>query len=82
MGMVAVVFKIYAKDGEFEKALASVKTMNPAGSQVEEIGFGIKVIKALFKFEDKGGGTQKLEEGLRKLDGVSEVEVYEESLVG
>lgn len=81
MGMVAVVFKIYPKDGEFEKARESLTKMNPAGSQVEEIGFGIKIIKVLFKFEDKGGGTQKLEEELKKLDGVGEVEVYEESLV-
>ncbi|MCW6160196.1 MAG: hypothetical protein LVQ95_03875 [Candidatus Micrarchaeales archaeon] len=81
MGMVAVVFKIYPKDGEFEKAQASLAKMKPAGSQVEDIGFGIKVLKALFKFEDKGGGTQKLEDELRTLDGVGEVEVYEESLV-
>ncbi len=81
MGMVAVVFKVYPKDGEFDKMVDSVKKMNPAGMQAEEIGFGIKVLKVLFKFEDKGGGTQKFEEELRKQAGVGEVEVYEESLL-
>jgi translation elongation factor EF-1beta len=82
MSMVAVVFKIYPKDGEFDKTVAELKAkFSPAGMQTEEIGFGIKMIKALFKFNDAENSSSQIEDKIRKLECVSEVEVYEESLL-
>ena len=79
--MVAVVFKIYSKDGEFDNAVSQLKKLGPAGSQTEEIGFGIKIIKALFKFDDAQNSSSKIEEQIRALPAVQEVEVMEESLI-
>jgi translation elongation factor EF-1beta len=81
MANVAVVFKIYPKDGEFDKAIEGIKSLKPSGMQTEDIGFGIKVIKALFKFDDSSSSSSQLEEKLKALEGVSEVEVVEETLV-
>jgi len=82
MSQVAVVFKIYAKDGQFDEAISDIKEkLKPAGFQTEDVGFGIKMIKALFKFDDSQNSSSKIEEQIRALGSVSEVEVYEESLL-
>ncbi len=81
MAQVIVIFKIYPKDGEFDKAMQSVKDTNPKGMQSEDIGFGIKLIKAMFTFDDAQNSSSKIEEQLKKLDGVGEVEVGEETLM-
>ena len=82
MSKVAVVFKIYSKDGEFDKCVSELKEkMKPVGMQTEEIGFGIKIIKVLFKFDDTETSSSKIEEQLKQLQSISEVEVYEESLL-
>ncbi len=81
MSQVAVVFKIYARDGMFDEAVSDIKKKSPAGMQTEEIGFGIKVIKALFKFDDSSTSSSKIEEELKSMKSISEVEVYEESLI-
>lgn len=81
MAMIAIVYKIYPKEGELETAMKNLKTLNPAGMQTEEIGFGIKLIKALFKFDDSQRSTSKLEDEIKALGGVAEVEVQEESLI-
>lgn len=41
----------------------------------EDVGFGIKVIKATILFNDAEGGMDQLEEKIRKLSNVSEMEV-------
>lgn len=82
MSKVAVVFKIYPKDGEFEKAVSEIRNkLNPAGMQTEDIGFGIRMIKALFKFDDTQSSSSKIEESIKAIPSISEVEVYEESLL-
>ncbi|MDE1810872.1 MAG: hypothetical protein KGH66_02425 [Candidatus Micrarchaeota archaeon] len=83
MAMVAVVFKVYPKEGtQIEATVDNIKAkVNPANVQVEELAFGIKMAKVLFKFDDATNSSSKLEEGLRAVEGVGEVEVEEESLV-
>ena len=82
MAKVAVIFKVYPKDGELDKVISKIKSsLNPSGMQTEDIGFGIKCIKVLFTFDDLQGSSSQLEEKLRGVEGVSEVEVAEESLV-
>ncbi len=82
MSKVAVVFKVYPKEGEFDKAMSAIKSkLNPIGMQSEDIGFGIRLIKVLFKFDDTENSSSKIEEGLKGVEGVGEVEVAEETLV-
>ncbi|MGC8652199.1 MAG: hypothetical protein ACP5UH_03040 [Candidatus Micrarchaeia archaeon] len=76
-----MLFKIYAKEGALEKVLDGVKGLGAAGAQAQDVAFGIKVVKALFKFDDAETSSSKIEERIRALDGVSEVEVDEESLI-
>jgi translation elongation factor EF-1beta len=80
--MVAVVFKIYAKDGEFDNAVSQLQEkMKPVGMQTEDIGFGIKMVKALYKFDDAQTSSSAIEDKIRALPSVSEVEVLEENLL-
>lgn len=82
MSSVAVLFKVYPKEGMLDQAVANIKEkMKPAGMQVEEIGFGIKVIKVIFKFDDAQTSSSKIEECLRNTEGVGELEVEEEGLL-
>lgn len=79
MGKVATIFKVYADDPDaVSKAIASA--LKPTSMQVEEIGFGIKVIKVMFVHEDQDGSTG-YEKKLRAVPGIKEVEVEEESLL-
>jgi translation elongation factor EF-1beta len=82
MSSVAVLFKVYPKENMTEKALENIKReMNPAGMQVEDIGFGIKVIKVMFKFDNTKTTSSEIEDNLRKVEGVGELEVEEEGLL-
>lgn len=82
MGKVATLFKVYpAEDADANAVLASIKKDTaPTSMQMEEIGFGIKVIKVMYVHEDSEGSTH-LEEKLRKVGGVKDCEVEEESLL-
>lgn len=81
MGKVAVLFKVYTDEGQQEAVASKIKAeLKPNGIAMEEIGFGIKIIKVQFVYEDEQGST-KLEESLRKVQGVNEVEVIEETLL-
>jgi translation elongation factor EF-1beta len=82
MGKVATVFKVYSEDVSNTDAIKAriAGAMKPTGIQVEEIGFGIKIIKVMFVHEDGEGSTQ-YEDGLRKIEGVKDVEVDEETLL-
>ncbi|MCL4375490.1 elongation factor 1-beta [Candidatus Marsarchaeota archaeon] len=70
MGSVATVFKVYPEPGNEDAAKKEIEAkLKPKGIQVEEIAFGIKVIKVLFVHDDKEGSTE-LEEKLRKVKGI------------
>jgi len=82
MPKVAVLFKVYPKDNLAEKTAESIKkAMNPPGMQIDDVAFGIKVIKVMFKFDDSETNSSKIEDELRKVDGVGEIEVMEEGLL-
>ena len=79
MGKVATLFKVYSDDAD--AVLPKIKKeTSPTSIQLEEIGFGIKVIKVMYVHEDSEGST-KLEERLKKVEGIKDVEVEEESLL-
>ncbi|MDE1805054.1 MAG: hypothetical protein KGH59_04725 [Candidatus Micrarchaeota archaeon] len=81
MGKVAVLFKVYAEEGKADEVAAKIRAeLMPHGLQLEEIGFGIKIIKVQFIYEDEQGSS-KIEDSIRKVQGVTEVEVMEETLI-
>ncbi len=78
---VAVLFKVYTAEGQADNVAKVVKdTLKPNAMQVEDVAFGIKILKVMFVHDDKVGSSE-FEEKLRKISGVNEVEVAEESLV-
>jgi translation elongation factor EF-1beta len=81
MSNVIAVFKIYPKEEMLDKALEQVKGMGPQDVRTEDLAFGIKIIRAAFKFNDEESGSSKIEERLKGLDSVGEVEVEEETLL-
>ncbi len=81
MAKVATLFKVYPNNGEEEEVRRNVReTLQPKSMQLEDVAFGIKVLKVLFVHEDSEGSSA-FEEKLRKIKGVNEVEVEEESLL-
>ncbi len=82
MSTVAVLFRIYPKEGMLEKVMQNIgDALKPVGMQMEDIAFGIKTVKALFKFDDEKTGSSNIEQSLKEVEGVEEVEVLEESLL-
>ncbi len=81
MSGVMIIFKVYAKEGELQKALDEIRTLSPKDIREEEIGFGIKAIKVLFTYDNAEKSSSQIEDGLRALSSVEEVEVEQESLL-
>lgn len=74
---VAAQIKIYVDD---PKAMPGVKAGIEKVAKVqkfweEDVGFGIKVLKANLLLADSEGGMEKIEEKIRSLEHVSELEV-------
>ncbi|MEW6036316.1 MAG: hypothetical protein AB1529_06900 [Candidatus Micrarchaeota archaeon] len=74
---VAAQVKIYVDD---PASLPGVKAGIEKLAKVqkfweEDVGFGIKVLKANLLLTDDEGGMEKLESSIRNLKGVSELEV-------
>jgi translation elongation factor EF-1beta len=80
MGNVATLFKVYVDSGAEESVSSGIKKMKPKSLQLEEVAFGIKVIKVLFVHTDEEGSTP-YEEKLKGIKGVNEVEVEEQTLL-
>ena len=80
MGNVATLFKVYMEAGSEDEVSKAIKKLNPKSLQVEEVAFGIKVLKVLFVHTDEEGSTP-YEEKLKAVKGVNEVEVEEQTLL-
>lgn len=81
MGDVATIFKVYADTGkEMDVRDNIVKTLKPKSIQLEEVAFGIKVIKVMFVHTDEEGSTA-IEEKLKLIKNVTEVEVADQTLL-
>jgi translation elongation factor EF-1beta len=81
MSSVIIIFKIYPEDGALESVTEKVRAMSPQDMKVEDLAFGIKTVKAAFKFNDAETNSSAIEERLVRLEGVSQVEVEEETLL-
>lgn len=67
-------------ESNLDNVLNSMKTSMPAGMElkghaVEPIAFGLKAIVGDFTLEDAEGQMDKLEESIRGIEGVGEIEV-------
>lgn len=81
MAKVATLFKVYVDQGNDAAVSKEIGSkLKPTSIQVEEVAFGIKIIKVMFVHEDTDGSTS-FEDKLRNIKGVTEVEVAEESLL-
>ncbi len=88
MGKVAVSFKVMPLDESkdlvaIEKDLKSDLSKNYVlgNSRIEELAFGIKVLKLIVIMSDEGGLVEDVEQKIRSLQDVGEVEVEEVSLI-
>ncbi len=81
MGKVATLFKVYVDQGKEASVGKEIRDkLKPSSMQMEDVAFGIKILKVMFIHEDTEGSTG-FEEKLRAVGGVTEVEVAEESLL-
>lgn len=76
---VAAQIKVYAED---PSGLDGVKAGIEKIAKVqkfweEDVGFGIKALKAILLLNDAQGGMDQIEEKIRKLPNVSQLEVEE-----
>jgi len=85
MGKVLIVFKVYSNPENVEKVAAGLKVLSEGECKEvrrEPIGFGIEVIRAGYVIPDKvDGAMDKLEEVVRRVEGVNEVEVEAMTLI-
>ncbi|MCL4381780.1 hypothetical protein M1614_02270 [Candidatus Marsarchaeota archaeon] len=81
MSEVSIIFKVYPAEGNIEELIQEINKLKPKDIKTEEIGFGIKIAKVMFVFDDTKTSSSKIEEMLKNSKGVGEVEVEEESLL-
>ncbi len=79
MGNVLVIFKIFSDPENVEtveKELSNIKSGKVREVKKEPLGFGIDIIKAGYIIPDKTeGAMEALEEEIRKIDGINQLEV-------
>ena len=82
MGDVVATIKLMPEspDVDLEKMKEAVKASIPEGAEFhkideEPIAFGLVALNVMVVVGDAEGGTEKVEENLAKIDGVSNVEV-------
>jgi elongation factor 1-beta len=77
MGEVAVVFKVYPEDmSQFERIKSDISTkIKPRMMSERPIAFGLVAIIVTVVVPDGSGGSEKIEEELNKIPGISNVEV-------
>lgn len=82
MSKVSVTFKIYPAEGStVETLIGAMKALNPVAMQPVDVAFGIKVLKARFVFDNEKTNSSQIEEQIRKVQAVGELEVEDESLM-
>ena len=82
MGNVAIKLKIMPEspDTNLEKIKEEIsKKVEIKDSKIEPIAFGLKALKILVIASDEG--TEKIEEEIKNIEGVSEVEVESTTLL-
>ncbi len=83
MGKVAILLKVFPKDSNVDMSEVMEKTKSIEGvkdAKLEELAFGIKTIKLLVVTEN-AEKAKEVEQRLREIDGVGEVQIESTSLV-
>jgi translation elongation factor aEF-1 beta len=82
MGTAAVITKVFPESPEvLEKVKSAIQNeMNPYKLEEEEVAFGMKALKVTILVKDSSGGSD-IEERLKKIEGVSEVQVEGVTLI-
>jgi len=82
MGEVVTTIKLNPEspDVDLEKMKEEIKESIPEGAELhkineEPIAFGLVALIVMVVTEDAEGGTEKVEENLAKIEGVSNIEV-------
>ncbi len=81
MSDVGVVFKIYPEEGRLDEVVAGLRKLGPQDLRTEELAFGMQAILAMFVYDNAKSNSTEIEERIRKVDGVSEIEVEQETLI-
>ena len=83
MGNVAASFKIYPDDPKANDRIKDAvgKFAHIQYAKEEEVGFGIKILRLTILLDDSRGGTEKVEDKIRSIPHVSQVEVEQVTLV-
>ncbi len=63
--------------GDIEKKVRAFAGKGAVKFEKEPIGFGLTALKVLFATKESNSDTDKLEESLRSIDGVSSAEVID-----
>jgi len=82
-GRVLVVVKVYPESPETDlnEVIDRIKKVLPENinlekTEIEEIGFGIKILRAYIVMpEEYEGGTSAIEEKLLNTEGISQIEI-------
>ncbi len=84
MGEVVTTIKIMPEspDVDLEKIKEDIKASIPEGAEFhkieeEPIAFGLVALNVMVVTQDAEGGTEKVEENLTKIEGVSNIEVID-----
>ncbi len=83
MSDVGILFRVYPVDNIDVNKLIDIakESISPNKIEIEEIGFGIKVLKLFFRYNDSETTSSQIEDKIKSIKEVSEVEVIEESLI-
>lgn len=90
MGKVAYIYKLYPRDikiewksveNEVKRKITEIGGIEIAGSEIEDIAFGLTAMKIKVIMEEKEGLSDKFEEILRNLKGVEGFELLHFSRV-
>lgn len=81
---VAVEMKIYIQDNSHIPKIKEEigKIAKVQKFEEVELAFGLKALKAVVLFNDAGGGMSELEEKIKNIENVSELEVENVSRIG
>lgn len=86
MGNVAITFRLMPEDASTDlKPIKDsvVKALGPAlkGMQEKDVAFGLRALLALAVVKDEAGASDRLEQSLSAIPGVSSVEAIDITLV-
>ena len=83
MGKLMATYRVYPVEGQDVEKLASTlaKLEKVRGVQTEPIAFGLKIIKIAFMLDNATDNTDVVEEKLRKVKGVRDIETIEVTLI-